>query len=64
MTWFQTILMGERAITLLLFALYLITAVRLCRYSSWVSEGTPNPFLPRVLKNALIDQGYRQRLAY
>ncbi len=36
----------ERALTLVMFALYMITSIKLCRYSSWVAAGEPNPFLP------------------
>jgi hypothetical protein len=42
----------ERVIPFCLFALYMLTAVRICRYSSWVAAGAPNPFLPRTLKVA------------
>lgn len=44
---------AERLIPLTLFALYLLTAVRVCRYSSWVAAGAPNPFLPRRIKVAV-----------
>lgn len=44
----------ERLIPFLCFALYLLTAVRICRYSSWVQAGAPNPFLPRGLEKALV----------
>ena len=50
----------ERLIPFLLFALYLLTAVRVCRYSSWVAAGAPNPFLPRTLKLAVT----RNEIAY
>lgn len=40
----------ERLTPFMLFALYLLTAVRICRYSSWVDAGAPNPFLPRSLQ--------------
>ena len=43
---------------LLLFTLYLITAVKVCRYSSWMQAGAPNPFLPRRLQ-ALLTQPVR-----
>lgn len=43
----------ERLIPFVLFALYLLTAVRICRYSSWVDAGSPNPFLPRGLAMAV-----------
>ena len=41
----------ERLTPFMLFALYLLTAVRICRYSSWVDAGAPNPFLPRSLQS-------------
>jgi hypothetical protein len=50
----------ERLIPFLLFALYLLTAVRVCRYSSWVRAGAPNPFLPRSLEMILIDARVRR----
>ncbi|MEQ9037995.1 MAG: hypothetical protein RIE24_06545 [Silicimonas sp.] len=54
----------ERLIPLLLFALYLLTAVRICRYSSWVRAGAPNPFLPRSLEVALVRiDGHSRRVA-
>lgn len=43
----------ERLIPFMLFALYLLTAVRLCRYSSWIDAGAPNPFLPRRIQIAV-----------
>lgn len=43
----------ERLIPFMLFALYMITAFRLCRYSSWMAAGAPNPFLPRQIKAAV-----------
>ena len=51
----------ERLIPLLIFALYLLTAVRICRYSSWVQAGEPNPFLPRGLKMVLVEADTRVR---
>lgn len=51
----------ERLIPLLMFALYLLTAVRICRYSSWVQAGEPNPFLPRGLKMVLVEADTRVR---
>ena len=51
----------ERLIPLLMFALYLLTAVRICRYSSWVQAGEPNPFLPRGLKMVLVEVDTRVR---
>ena len=44
---------AERVIPFALFALYLITAVKVCSYSSWVRAGAPNPFLPRKIKRSL-----------
>lgn len=51
----------ERLIPFLLFALYLLTAVRVCRYSSWVRAGAPNPFLPRNLETILLGTDTRNR---
>lgn len=53
MIWFLTLPLAERVLPFLLFMLYMITAVRLCRYSSWMQSGAPNPFLPRRLKAVL-----------
>lgn len=52
----------ERLAPFMLFALYLVTAVRICRYSSWVAAGEPNPFLPRRLALAVahLDTGARR----
>ena len=50
MIWLLTLPTVERALPLVLFVLYLITAFRLCRYSSWMRSGAPNPFLPRKIK--------------
>ena len=36
----------DRAPTLLMFALYMITSVQIVRYSKWIAAGQPNPFLP------------------
>ena len=52
----------ERIMPLMLFALYLITSVRLCRYAHWRSEGAPNPFLPRRLQPVLRPHELRVRL--
>ena len=49
MTWFLTHPVTERTLPFLLFAFFVVTSVRLCRYSTWVERGAPNPFLPRVL---------------
>lgn len=51
----------ERLIPFLMFALYLLTAVRICRYSSWVEAGEPNPFLPRSLQMVLVEAETRAR---
>lgn len=55
MTMLPLALAFERAMPFLLFALYLITSVRLCRYAVWREAGAPNPFLPRRLKVAVRD---------
>lgn len=52
----------ERATPLLLFALYIITSVRVCRYAQWQAQGAPNPFLPRRLKPLVRDVELRLRL--
>lgn len=54
----------ERLIPFMLFALYLFTSVRICRYSSWVEAGAPNPFLPRSLKKAVARSEFSRNLAY
>lgn len=51
----------ERMIPFMMFALYLLTAVRICRYSSWIQAGEPNPFLPRSLKMVLVEADGRAR---
>ena len=43
----------ERMLPIMLYALYMLTAVRLCRYSWWIEKGAPNPFLPRSLAIAV-----------
>lgn len=53
MTMLQSFPGFERFIPFALFALYMITACRLCRYSSWVVAGAPNPFLPRQIRAAV-----------
>lgn len=60
MTGFKTLPLAERALMILLFVLYLITAFRLCRYSSWRANGAPNPFLPRRAKAMLRAYAKRQ----
>ncbi|MEM8804077.1 MAG: hypothetical protein AAGF55_16245 [Pseudomonadota bacterium] len=52
----------ERATPLLLFALYVITSVRVCRYAQWHAQGAPNPFMPRRLKPLVRDVELRLRL--
>lgn len=52
----------ERVIPFALFALYLVTAVRICRYSSWVRAGAPNPFLPRRIKQSASHRDIRALL--
>lgn len=42
----------DRAPTLLMFALYMITSFQIVRYSKWLAAGQPNPFLPRNLCSA------------
>ena len=61
MNGFLTIVDGDKAITLLFFALYLITAFRICRYSHWIEAGAPNPFLPQTVKQLLGPQETRLR---
>lgn len=51
----------ERILPFLMFSLYLLTAVRVCRYSTWRDAGEPNPFLPRALATALADAQPRMR---
>lgn len=60
MTRIMTLSLAERALTVLLFVLYLITSVRLCRYSTWRNNGAPNPFLPRRAKAMLHAHAKRQ----
>lgn len=40
----------ERAVPFYLFVLYMLTSLKVCRYSAWRAAGAPNPFLPRGLK--------------
>ncbi len=63
MNGFLTMIDGDKTITFLFFALYLITAVRICRYSSWIDAGAPNPFLPKSVKQWLEPQESRLRAA-
>ncbi|MDH5622521.1 MAG: hypothetical protein OEY74_10605 [Gammaproteobacteria bacterium] len=51
-------LLPERAVPLYLFALYMVTSVRICRYSAWRKAGAPNPFLPRSLR-PIVDRHQR-----
>lgn len=60
MPWFLKLSIAERTLPFVLFTLYVITAVRPCRYSSWRSEGAPNPFLPRRIKALLRRHAKRQ----
>lgn len=62
MTMLPLALVFERALPFLLFALYLITSVKICRYTAWRAKGAPNPFLPRGLKSAVRDFERRARL--
>lgn len=64
MTLFNLLPGFERLIPLALFALYLLTAVRICRYSSWVEAGAPNPFLPRSLKPVVARCQFSRSMAY
>lgn len=59
MTWFQTVVSDERALPFLFFALYMITSLKVCRYSTWTEAGSPNPFLPARLKRVF--HGYETR---
>ena len=61
MTIFQLLPWAERLLPLMLFSLYLMTAFRICRYSSWKDAGSPNPFLPRRLKVAVARAELRMR---
>lgn len=54
------ILSCERTMPVFLFAMYLLTSVRVTRYATWLAEGAPNPFLPRGLKIAVA--AYERRL--
>lgn len=53
----------ERAMPVMLFAMYLVTAFRICRYSSWRAAGAPNPFLPRRVGIAVAKYERRMRFA-
>ena len=53
---------AERVIPFVLFALYLVTSVRICRYSSWVRAGAPNPFLPRRVRKGVSHHDIRALL--
>lgn len=50
---------AERVIPIVLFTLYLVTSVRICRYSSWVRAGAPNPFLPRRISKSVSHRDIR-----
>ena len=54
MSTFQLAMLAERALPLILFALYMVTAIRVCRYSAWCDAGAPNPFLPRSLRPVVL----------
>jgi len=56
-------LLPERAVPLYLFVLYLVTSVRICRYSAWCAAGAPNPFLPRRLRSVVDRHQRNLRLA-
>lgn len=62
MTLFSFSIAMERAMPFVLFALYVITSVQLCRYANWHAKGAPNPFLPRRLKPLVRDVELRLRL--
>ena len=51
----------ERLTPFLLFAIYVVTSVRICRYGHWYAQGAPNPFLPRRLKPFVRDVELRLR---
>ena len=53
MTWLTKFPGREQALSMCLYTLYMITAVRICRYASWQKSGAPNPFLPRRIKAML-----------
>ena len=63
MTILQMLPWAERVLPLMLFSLYLMTAFRICRYSSWKHAGSPNPFLPRRLKIAVARAELRMRFS-
>ena len=44
---------AEKVILFGLFTMYLLTSVQICRYSSWINAGAPNPFLPRRARQAV-----------
>ncbi len=56
------VMTAERITPFLFFALYLITSFQICRYASWKNAGTPNPFLPRILKPAVREFEKRSRI--
>lgn len=62
MTFISFAILMERATPLLLFLLYVVTSVRICRYAQWHAQGAPNPFLPRTLKPLVRDTELRLRL--
>lgn len=60
MTWLMTHPIAERTLTVFLYALYMITSLRLLGFSSWCESGAPNPFLPRRVKYRLHTYARRQ----
>lgn len=44
-------ILPNRAVPWYLFALYMFTSFKICRYASWRAAGAPNPFLSREMKN-------------
>jgi hypothetical protein len=59
---FPSLTLKARVVPVFLFLLYMLTSVRLCRYSTWRKSGAPNPFLPRAWKLALADHQSDLRL--
>ena len=57
-----TAVLLERLMPLILFSLYMITSVQVCRYAQWRAAGAPNPFLPRGLQPFVRDFENRFRL--
>ena len=63
MTLFNLLPGNERLLPFVLFALYLLTAFRICTYASWRAAGEPNPFLPRSLQRWLARAKMQARCA-